>query len=61
MNSLRKLLLFLLILSICATQTYYDLLGVRPNASDKQIKKKYKEMARKYHPGNLNLFQNKNI
>lgn len=29
---------------------YYGILGVAPDADDKEIKKKYKELARKYHP-----------
>ncbi|KAL6055360.1 DnaJ subfamily A member 2 [Balamuthia mandrillaris] len=30
--------------------TFYDLLGVPPNASDSQIKKGYRKMAREFHP-----------
>ena len=31
-------------------RTYYDILGVAPNASEKQIKAQYRKLARKYHP-----------
>jgi molecular chaperone DnaJ len=33
-----------------ATRNYYDILGVRKDVSDKEIKQAYRRLARKYHP-----------
>ena len=57
MGTLRSRKLFAwLVLAILVVQsyqkTYYDILGVSPKADQKTIKKKYKQLAVKYHPGN---------
>lgn len=33
-----------------AEKNYYDILGVNKNASDDEIKKAYRSLAKKYHP-----------
>lgn len=36
-------------------QTYYDLLGVYPNASAIEIRRAYRELSKKYHPDTTTL------
>ena len=33
-----------------AEKNYYDILGVKKDASDAEIKKKYRKLVRQYHP-----------
>ena len=50
-----KLLIFVTCIIICYGNSigrYYKLLGVDKNADDNSIKKSYRKLARKFHPGN---------
>eukprot|EP00871_Galdieria_phlegrea_P001666 jgi/Galph1/24/GphlegSOOS_G4800.1 len=42
--------LLLFIFSASAKRSYYDILGVDKNASDREVKRAYHQLARKYHP-----------
>ena len=37
------------------SETFYDILQVQKDASDNEIKKSYRKMALKYHPGTKNF------
>ncbi|KAL5474500.1 hypothetical protein EMCRGX_G026455 [Ephydatia muelleri] len=51
MKRLFLAVLFLVILTECLCgEDYYKLLGVRKDASDKEIKKAFRKLAMKYHP-----------
>ena len=40
--------------NIIYTMNYYEILELDKNCSDEEIKKKYKELAKKYHPDKNN-------
>jgi DnaJ-related protein SCJ1 len=42
-------LLFFIALSVCA-EDYYKLLGLAKDVSDRDIKKAYRTLSKKYHP-----------
>ncbi|XP_064626182.1 dnaJ homolog subfamily B member 9-like [Lineus longissimus] len=45
-----EFLLLLTLIAIVSSTDYYELLGIRRNASNRDIKKAYRKMASKYHP-----------
>jgi preprotein translocase subunit Sec63 len=51
--TLRSLLLLVLLLlaRVATAENLYEILGVAPDADDKAIKKAYRNLSLKYHPG----------
>ncbi len=51
--TLRSLLLLVLLLlaRVATAENFYEVLGVAPDADDKAIKKAYRNLSLKYHPG----------
>jgi len=45
-----RFIFILLILFAAATKSYYDILGVKKDATEKEIKKAFRKLAMKYHP-----------
>jgi len=46
----RLLILPIILVIVCATKDYYEILGVKRDASEKVIKRRFRELALKYHP-----------
>ncbi len=43
------------LVSVCEAVDYYKILGIKRDANENQIKKQYRKLAKKWHPGNLLL------
>lgn len=42
--------IYTLFTDICSADDYYEILGIKRDASDKEIKKAFRNLALKYHP-----------
>ena len=45
-----RFLRFCILALLVAAKSYYDILGVKKDASQKEIKKAFRKLAMKYHP-----------
>lgn len=50
MKFILVLLFSILVISVLGGRNYYDILGVRKDSSEKEIKKAYRKLALQYHP-----------
>jgi len=51
------LLVLLLLARVATAENLYEILGVAPDADDKAIKKAYRNLSLKYHPGEFSFVE----